>query len=337
MAPFVWGGAEQLAVYLRRGLIEAGHDAEVLRIPFQWEPVSRIPSQMLLARTLELRNVDRVIALKFPAYLIRHPHKTLWLVHQYRQAYDLNVEGIDSSVRRDVGHDIRNLIVNADNECFRESKAIFTISEVTQQRLLRYNGFKAQVVRQPLNDPEIFTGGELGDYVFAGGRINKGKRQDLLLRAMVKAKKNVRLVIAGPPDSPSDAEELLTLVSDLNLSDRVQLDLRMLPRNTYADYVNGAAAIACLPFDEDSLSYVAMEAAAAGKAIISTTDSGGVLGLARGGQTGWVMEPSVEALACALDEACGDRERARALGNGARDLWLSMGLNWPNTIKALLQ
>ncbi len=89
MVPFVWGGAEELAAHLQKNLVIAGHEAEILRIPFQWEPAARIPSQMLMVRAFELWNVDHVIALKFPAYLIRHPKKTLWLLHQYRQAYDL--------------------------------------------------------------------------------------------------------------------------------------------------------------------------------------------------------------------------------------------------------
>ena len=89
MAPFVRGGAEALAEHLVKHLEIAGHQAELLRVPFQWEPATRIPSQMLMARAFELWNVDHVIALKFPAYLIQHPSKTIWLVHQYRQAYDL--------------------------------------------------------------------------------------------------------------------------------------------------------------------------------------------------------------------------------------------------------
>ena len=86
MAPFLWGGAEELADNLKKNLILSGHEAEILRIPFRWEPASGIPSQMAMVHNLELTNVDHVIALKFPAYLIRHPRKTLWLLHQYRQA-----------------------------------------------------------------------------------------------------------------------------------------------------------------------------------------------------------------------------------------------------------
>lgn len=59
MAPFVWGGAEELATHLQKNLIIAGHEAEILRIPFQWEPATRIPSQMLMVRAFEVWNVDR--------------------------------------------------------------------------------------------------------------------------------------------------------------------------------------------------------------------------------------------------------------------------------------
>jgi len=33
--------------------------------------------------------VDLVIGMKFPAYLVEHPRKVLWVIHQYRSAYDM--------------------------------------------------------------------------------------------------------------------------------------------------------------------------------------------------------------------------------------------------------
>jgi glycosyltransferase involved in cell wall biosynthesis len=337
MAPFIWGGAEELAVHLQKNLIIAGHEAEILRIPFQWEPASRIPSQMLMVRAFELWNVDHVIALKFPAYLIRHPKKTLWLLHQYRQAYDLFDAGQTNLPQGQAGNDLRLLIKNADNESFRESRNIFTNSEVTRQRLSKYNGFDAEVVLPPINDPELFIGGKTGDYIFAGGRVNGMKRQHLLLEALCKTSKNVKLVIAGPPDTPADGEKLKETVARLGLSNRVKLDLRFLPRETYADYVNGAAAVAYLPFDEDSLGYVTMEAATAGKALITTTDSGGVLGLVKPGETGWVAEPDPSSLADAMNEVWRDLARTKMYGMAAKELWLNFGINWPKTVETLLR
>jgi glycosyltransferase involved in cell wall biosynthesis len=91
--PFVYGGAEMLADELLKGLQAEGHQADLVSILFNPAEPEGIPDQMLAARLANLRAVnavpvDRVIALKFPAYLIPHPNKVLWLVHQHRAAYD---------------------------------------------------------------------------------------------------------------------------------------------------------------------------------------------------------------------------------------------------------
>lgn len=337
MAPFVWGGAEELANHLQRNLVIAGHEAEVLRIPFQWEPAARIPSQMLMVRAFELRNVDHVIALKFPAYLIRHHRKSLWLLHQYRQAYDLFDAGQTNLPPGPEGEALREMIRNADNESFSESRRIFTNSTVTQRRLKQYNGFDAEVLLPPVNDPGLFPGGEPRGYVFAGGRVNGMKRQHLLLEALARTDPSVRLIIAGPPDTPEDATRLHRLVEQLGLSDRVKLDLRFLPRSEYADYINHASAVAYLPFDEDSLGYVAMEAATAGKALITSDDSGGILGLVKHDETGWVTQPESGSLASIMSAVFKNAARAHTYGQAAKSLWESMGVNWPQTVEALLQ
>ena len=336
MAPFVWGGAEELAVHLKRSLEAAGHQAEVLRIPFRWEPATYIPSQMLMVRSLELWNVDRVIALKFPAYLARHPHKTLWLLHQYRQAYDLFDAGQSNLPRNETGEDIRKLIKAADDDAFRESQRIFTNSEVTRQRLAKYNNFSSKVLLPPLNDHHLFTGGPADGYIFAGGRVNSMKRQHLLVEALVHAPAQVRLLIGGPPDTPHDARNLIELAERLGVQDRVRLDLRFLPREEYAAYVNGAKAVAYLPFDEDSLGYVTMEGATAGKALITTSDSGGVLGLVKDGETGWVAAPEATALAECMAAVYANESTTLRLGGAARELWRRMGITWERTVETLL-
>lgn len=335
MAPFVWGGAEELAAHLQKNLIVAGHDAEILRIPFQWEPPAKIPSQMLMVRAFELSNVDHVIALKFPAYLIRHPRKTLWLVHQYRQAYDLLDQGLSNLPSNEFGNALQRVVQTADDESFLESRKIFSISEVTRQRLLQYNGVDSIVLPPPINNKELFSPGTSSGYIFAGGRVNAMKRQHLLLEAMINSDKNVRLLIAGPPDTPADADRLTKLVSDNNLTDRVKLDLRFLPRKTYADYVNNSTAVACIPFNED-YGYVAIEAAAAAKPIIATSDSGGILSFAKHEVTGWVVDPNVDALASAMSTVFKNTERTREYGFAALQLMESQMNEWPQIVDRLV-
>jgi glycosyltransferase involved in cell wall biosynthesis len=336
MAPFVWGGAEELALHLVRNLSLAGHDAKILRIPFRWEPATGILSQMLMAKSLSPCSADKVIALKFPAYLIDHPDKTIWLLHQYRQAYDLFDAGMSNIDSSRAGQHMRSLIRTADNECFSQARHIYTNSRTTSDRLKKYNGFDSEVLLPPVNDPELFTGGKPEGYIFAGGRINGLKRQHLLLEALAIAREGVRLVIAGPPDTPDDEARLRSLVERLGVGDRVHLDLRFLSRGELARYVNHASSCVYIPYDEDSLGYVAMEAAYAAKALITTSDSGGVLGLVKDGETGWVCDPAAESLAEAMSVASGCVKLALQRGDAARRLWLSMDVNWATTIKRLL-
>ena len=336
MAPFIWGGAEELAVHLKKNLIINGHQAEILRLPFQWQSASKIPSQMLMARAWELFNVDHVIALKFPAYLIRHPHKTLWLLHQYRQAYDLYDAGQTNLSLDQAGKDLQQLIKNADNESFRECRQIFTNSNITRQRLKHYNNIDAAVLLPPLNDPELFTGLPSKGYIFAGGRINSMKRQYLLLEALALLPKSCSVIIAGPPDTAEDAKKLLILVEKLKLTNRVILDLRFLSRQEYAQYINEAAAVFYSPYDEDSLGYVAMEAAIAGKPVITANDSGGILALVKHHQTGWIFQPDPEALSHIITCITPQNRLISELGHAAREKLISMKISWPQTIERLL-
>ena len=334
MAPFIWGGAEELATHLCRELAREGHEADLLRVPFQWEPSSGIPAQMLLARALEIDSADRVIALKFPAYLVRHAHKTLWLLHQYRQAYDMY--GTDlSNLRGTEGERIQRLIERADETAFMEARRIFTNSDVTRRRLAEFNGVEGEVLLPPLNDAELFAGGPSDGYIFAGGRVNVMKRQHLVVEALRHAP-DVRLVIAGPPDGPDDAHRLRALVEAHGLQDRVRMELRFLPRSELAQFVNHALAVAYLPFDEDSLGYVAMEGAAAAKALITTADSGGVRNLAVPGETGWIAEPEPQSIAEALQAAVSRPARTVEMGRAARALWTTFDLTWLATIRRLL-
>ena len=332
--PFIRGGAELLADELIRQLnATPGVEAEGLRLPFKWTPTERLIDEMLIARNLRLYNVDRVIGLKFPAYLVPHGDKVLWLLHQFRQAYDLGDAGQGLSDDGREGQ-IKQAIRRADDACFADCRAIWCNSPVTQARLRRYNGVASELLYPPLNDAQLFTGGEMGDYLFAGGRVARGKRQHLLIEAFAKVKPPLRLIIAGPPEDAAYAKELSDLVFSNGLTDRVELRLGFRPRDEIAALVNGARACAYLPFDEDSLGYVTMEAFAAGKPVLTTRDAGGLLEIVSEA-TGVVSEPDAEALAKAISVLC-EPAAAMSRGAAAKALWDGRGLTWDATIERLL-
>jgi glycosyltransferase involved in cell wall biosynthesis len=335
MVPFVHGGAEELCDHLVHNLRLVGAIAEAFRIPFTWDPAERLIDEMMIARCLRIRNVDRVIALKFPAYLVPWHDKVLWLLHQYRQAYDLRDVG-QSNIGNDArGEQIVAAIRAGDMLAFSEARQIFTISPTISQRLQHYNGVNSSVLRQPLNDPELFSGGEAEGYVLAPGRINSGKRQHLLVEALRYAP-GVHLVIAGPPDTPEDGERLRRLAAAAGVTDRLRLDLRFLARGDLSRLVNHASAVAYMPFDEDSFGYCTMEAFQAGKPVLTTVDSGGVLDIVRDGETGLVATADSEALGQALATLADHPKRARRLGRAGREALAAHKLSWPATIGKLL-
>ena len=149
-------------------------------------------------------------------------------------------------------------------------------------------------------------------------------------------RRNVRLVVGGPADTPSDAARLLDSVERYDLSNRVYLDLGFLPRERIAKYVNEALACAYLPVDEDSVGYVTMEAFSAAKAVLTVSDSGGLLDIVRDGDTGLVVQPDPESLAAAIDRLGNNRNTTIEMGKEGRVRWSGMNVTWPATIERLL-
>src|SRR5688572_20860919 len=92
--PFAYGGTEVLVDSLVTQLRERGHDAQIVRLPLQTQPHEELLKSCLAWRFInldfvELEKIDLVIGTRFPSYMVRHENKVIWLVHQYRQIYDL--------------------------------------------------------------------------------------------------------------------------------------------------------------------------------------------------------------------------------------------------------
>ena len=332
--PFVSGGAEELSRQLVRQLRIAGHEAEEMGIPFSWSPPERLIDEIVIGRSLRVVNVDRIIALKFPAYLVEHERKVIWLLHQFRQAYDLFDAGMTEITRDESGDRLRSALRSADEAAFRGAYKLFAIPGAAS-RLSRYHRITSEVLSSPLNDPELFFNAGAGDYIFAGGRVNSAKRQALLIEAL-KFAPDVKLIVAGPAESEGTEAELRALAIRHGVADRVKLDIRFLPRSEVASLVNHCKAAAYLPFDEDSVGYVTMEAFQASKPVISTTDAGGVLDIVSNGVTGLVTSPTPKALGDAMTTLWSNPELTLKMGEAARQRLDDLDLSWPKTLKKLL-
>src|SRR5947207_7669557 len=138
--PFVRGGAEGLAEGVQHALRSHGHEAEIVALPFKWYPPKKILDNMLAWRLLDVTEasgmpVDLLIGLKFPAYLIPHPNKVLWILHQFRTAYDLWDQAHGDLIYSPEGLQIRDAIRQTDSQLIPEAKAVFANSKNVARRL----------------------------------------------------------------------------------------------------------------------------------------------------------------------------------------------------------
>jgi glycosyltransferase involved in cell wall biosynthesis len=334
--PFVRGGAEFFADSLVERLTQAGHDVELVRIPFQWEPPESILDQILAVRLMRLEHADCVVAMKFPAYYIQHPNKVIWLVHQFRQAYDLWGTGYQCIPDTPAGATLRRAIIQADNAYLPEARKLFAINPVVAERLRAFNQLSAEVVYTPPPlDIDKFHEGRQGDYFFCPSRISRSKRQCLLIEAMRFCKTDVRLVLAGAPDHPSELDECHSLLSRYRLNDRVELHGRFISQEEKIALFADSFGCAYVPYDEDSYGFVTLEAFSSHKPVVTTSDAGGVLEAVKDGQTGLVVPPTAEGLAEAMDGLYLQRDRARRMGIAGLDHMRALGISWDNVVTKL--
>jgi len=333
--PFLYGGARNIVDWLRTMLEKEGHEVEVVYLP-QLDAPDLLFQQMAAFRWIDLSAADRVICFRPQAHLIDHPHKILWFIHHVRLFYDL----YDSPYRDfpdDLKHQgIRDALVAADNVALREAKHIFTNSRVVSDRLAKYNQVDSEVLYPPVFDAARFYCGNYSDEVVYVCRLEHHKRQHLLIEALALTQTPVRVRICGSSAGPVYPEELLALVARLGLQDRVSMDNRWITEDEKVDYLANCLAAAYLPVDEDSYGYPSVEASHAAKAILTTTDSGGVLELVSDGVNGYVAEPTPAALARALDRLYTERDKTMAMGVAARARLNELNISWSHVIKRLL-
>ena len=337
--PFVRGGAELLAENLQAALQRAGHEAEIISFPFKWYGTETLSNAMLAARLLELEDeagprIDRLIALKFPAYYLRHQRKRAWLLHQHRSAYELWDSPLSDLLHMPQGAQLRSAIWAADNALLPECQPIYTISRGVSSRLRHFNGLESEPLYHPPPGAETLREGGFGNYILFPSRINASKRQALVIEALRLTREPVRVWFMGAGDTASYERDLRGRCEALGLMGRVRWCGRVSDKEKQALYA-GCLAVVFPPFDED-YGYVTLEAMVCGKAVLTTADAGGPLDFVVDETTGLVCRPQPEAMAAALDRLWADRAQTRAWGAAARARYADMRLSWPHVVNQLL-
>src|SRR6185503_2563000 len=138
---------------------------------------------------------DLVIATKFPSYVVRHRNKVVWLVHQFRQAYELDRTALGQFGETPEERAIRRKVQELDGVALGEARKLFATSRNVADRLQRSTGLEADVLPHPPQELPYRTAPAEG-FVLSVNRLDRAKRIDLLIEA-AKASPGLRAVITG--------------------------------------------------------------------------------------------------------------------------------------------
>ena len=330
--PFTRGGSEIFADTLVAELARRGHDADLVTMPFKWYPGERVLTQAFLWRLVDLeesdgRPIERVIATKFPSYVVRHPNKVVWVLHQFRQAYELDRTDLGQFGEAPRDRALRRAIHELDRVALGEARKVFATSRNVADRLERSTGIAAEVMPHPPQDL-AYRAESYDDFVLSVGRLDRAKRVDLLLEALA-ADATLRCVVAG--DGP-DRSRLERLAEERGLDGRVRFAGRV-DDSELAELYARCLAVYYAPVDED-FGMVPYEAFLSEKPVVTTRDAGGPLEIVADGRTGIVCEPSARAIADACAWLKRHLEEARSFGRAGKTL--AERVSWDATIERLL-
>src|SRR5213080_2453917 len=316
--PFERGGAEIFADDLVGELRARGHETDLVTVPYKWYPGERVLSQAFLCRLLDLGESDgrsscRVISTKFPSYAVRHPNKVVWLLHQFRQAYELDRTELGQFGESAEERATRRTVQWLDRVVLGEAKKVFAASRNVADRLQRSTGIAAEVMPHPPQELPYRTE-SYDDFVLSVGRLDRAKRHELLLEALA-TDPALRCVIVG--DGP-DRNRLEQLAERHGLDGRARFAGRV-DEDELADLYARCLAVYYAPVDED-FGMVPYEAFLSEKPVVTTTDSGGPLEVVADRRTGLVCEPRANDVAKACSWLRMHLDDAKAWGRAGKEI-----------------
>ena len=330
--PFARGGAEIFTDRLVDELRARGHEADLVSVPFKWYPGTRVLTQAFMWRLLDLdeadgKRIDLVVATKFPSYLVRHRNKRVWLVHQFRQAYELDGTELGQFGQSAEDRALRRKIQSLDRLALGEATRLFSTSRNVADRLERSTGLASEVLPHPPQELAYRCEG-YGDFVLSVGRLDRAKRIDLLLEAAA-LDPLLEVVIAG---DGTDRKRLEELARDRGLDGRARFAGRV-SEDELADLYGRCLAVFYAPVDED-FGMVPFEAFLSEKPVLTTTDAGGPLEIVADGRTGLVVAPEAADVARATGWLREHRDEAALYGRAGKEL--AAEVTWDRALERLL-
>lgn len=331
--PFIYGGATLMTEGLKNALITAGHDVEIVSIPFKFSPESYVSDLIDIWEQQDFSSfngydIDMVIALQFPAYYVQHNNKVLWLMHQHRVVYDLYDEKASNTPEFIA---LKDKIHQHDSIELSKITKRFSMCHNISKRLHHYNHISSTPVYHPPANAEKFYCEEPYGFIFYPSRLESLKRQDLLIEAMQYTHSNAMAIIAGEGGQRHLYQER---INQLGLSHKVRLIGHISEEEKYTLYAR-SLAVFFAPYDED-YGYITLEAMLSAKPVITCTDSGGPLEFVVNHETGFIVEPHPKEIAAKIDWLYNNQHKAKQLGENGLEHYHAQNISWSNVVQQLL-
>jgi hypothetical protein len=201
-SPFTEGGAEKHVRRLTEELRARGVEADRVSIPLVERERFDLVRSAAVWRGLDLSEVggepvDAVIATRFPSYAIRHPNKIVWLIHQYRQAYDQYGTAYSDLTASPEDRRTREVIARIDKVGLSEARRVFANSQTVAARLLRFNGIRSEPLYHPPPLVGRYRSGPPGRHGSLGGEAGRLEAAGVAARGLAARSRGPRR-ISGP-------------------------------------------------------------------------------------------------------------------------------------------
>jgi glycosyltransferase involved in cell wall biosynthesis len=330
--PYVRGGAELLVEQLCQQLKTRNYDVEMVALPFKWYPDNVLLDSALAWRMLDLsevngQKIDLVIGTKFPTYVVQHENKVIWLMHQFREVYDL-YGNVAISGSKDAYKDVRQTVMDIDAKTISEAKKVYSISKNVSKRLKDFNHLDAQHLYHPPKHVGKYKTGKYGEYILYVGRLDVPKRIELLIKSLVYCDKSIQAFIAG---RGAQMENLKCIAETVGVADRVKF-LGFVEDEDLLDLYANAFAVFYAPLDED-YGYVTLEAFLSGKPVVTCEDSGGVLEFAVDGVNSLVRKCDAKKIGEAVQDLYSNKKLCEEYGRTGYEM--VKDINWNDVVDEL--
>ncbi|MBN1932753.1 MAG: glycosyltransferase family 4 protein [Desulfobacterales bacterium] len=204
-------------------------------------------------------------------------------------------------------------------------KSYCAISKNVAQRKQYFpKGVNVKIIHHPSNLENLSS--KSHDFIFTASRLESLKRIDILIKAFKEVKSSIRFLIAGTGSQQSQLKELA------KKDDRIEF-LGFITDKELIDYYSKALFVPFIPFDED-YGLITIEAMKSKKAVLTTSDSGGVNEFVKNNFNGIIADPDKDSLCRAMQYLVDHKEETIKMGENAYQA--VSHINWDNMAVSLL-